>query len=227
MNCVNCGAPLSPKSNVCTFCGTLNDTDLRAIGRRTTGKTQSNRTCPRCDVRMDTIELGAADGLCVERCDKCLGMFFDPNELESLIDTSVSRVFEVDFERMSTIVEEEAQGFSQVTYVKCPVCANLMNRKTYGPRSGVIVDTCRGHGAWLDGGELGQILKWAAAGGRLHADNKDREQERREERAKRARRIEAEHKAWGSTGRYRQVGRLRDGDDLLVGVMRALGRWLR
>ncbi len=220
MNCVNCGAPLSPKSNVCTFCGSLNDTDLRTIGRRTTGKTPSERTCPRCDVRMDTIELCAVGGLCVERCDKCLGMFFDPNELESLIDTSVSRVFEVDFERMSRIVEEEAPDSSQVTYVKCPVCAELMHRKIYGPRSGVIVDTCRGHGVWLDGGELGRILKWAAAGGRLHADNKDREEERREEREKRARRTEAEYEALRTAGRYY------DGDDLLICFMRALGRWL-
>jgi Zn-finger nucleic acid-binding protein len=41
-----------------------------------------------------------------------------------------------------------------------------MHRKSYGARAGVVVDRCRLHGVWLDGGELNQLLKWAGAGGR-------------------------------------------------------------
>ena len=33
-----------------------------------------------------------------------------PPELESLIETSVTRVYDVDFERLHTLLEEEARG---------------------------------------------------------------------------------------------------------------------
>ena len=40
-----------------------------------------------------------------------------------------------------------------------------MNRKLHGKRSGVIVDSCRDHGLWLDAGELRQLMEWSRAGG--------------------------------------------------------------
>ena len=40
-----------------------------------------------------------------------------------------------------------------------------MNRKLHGRRSGVIIDSCRDHGIWLDAGELRQLMEWTRAGG--------------------------------------------------------------
>tara|TARA_B100001093_G_scaffold125141_1_gene117724 strand:+ start:391 stop:567 length:177 start_codon:yes stop_codon:yes gene_type:complete len=34
----------------------------------------------------------------------------------------------------------------------------------HGKRSGVIVDSCREHGIWLDAGELRQMIEWSRAG---------------------------------------------------------------
>jgi hypothetical protein len=42
----------------------------------------------------------------------------------------------------------------------------------------VIVDTCREHGIWLDGGELRQLLEWTRAGGQIHHEKTRLEQER-------------------------------------------------
>ncbi len=40
-----------------------------------------------------------------------------------------------------------------------------MNRRQFARVSGVIIDVCRPHGAWLDRGELGAIRRFLRAGG--------------------------------------------------------------
>ena len=187
MDCVNCGAPLPAKRRRCPYCNTLNDTDLRAIHANTKAGPPSERLCPRCEVNLKTVDLGVDGKFLIERCEKCLGIFFDPSELEALLDKSVSHVYEVDLERMDVLIEEEEMVDAwTVTYVKCPVCQKLMHRKSYGARSGVIVDTCKNHGVWLDGGELGKLLRWSKAGGQLHDEHKKAEQQRKKERQQRA-----------------------------------------
>jgi len=37
-----------------------------------------------------------------------------------------------------------------------------MNRINFGRTSGVIVDVCKKHGTWFDGGELTQVIAFAA-----------------------------------------------------------------
>lgn len=168
MNCTNCAAPLPPNSNRCTYCNTLNDVDLKAIPRRADGSS-SDRNCPRCGELLKVIQLQLGGGFSVDRCLECHGIFFDPGELETVIEESVSNVYEVDFKRLAAMVEEEgARDFNQVTYIRCPDCDAMMNRRNYGPRSGVIVDQCREHGMWLDGRELSLLLKWTKAGGQMY-----------------------------------------------------------
>ena len=193
MDCVKCGAPLPAKSNTCTYCGALNDTDLRAIHRDAKHAPDSDRFCPRCSVKMSTIDLGIEGKFFIERCAKCFGIFFDPAELEALIDKSVSNVYVIDRQRMAAIIEQESVAdFVSVTYVKCPVCRELMNRKSYGSRSGVIVDICKPHGVWMDGGELRQLLKWTKAGGKLYDDKRQAERARAEELERKRRRSESQ-----------------------------------
>jgi Zn-finger nucleic acid-binding protein len=89
----------------------------------------------------------------------------------------------VDHDRLQALIEKESRVASRpVRYIKCPVCRAHMNRRKYGSRSQVIVDRCKDHGVWLDGGELSQLLHWMKAGGQLHDDLR-----RREEAAARAR----------------------------------------
>ena len=187
MDCVNCGAPLPAKRRRCPYCGTLNDTDLRSIHASARAGPPSDRLCPRCEVNLKTVDLGLDGRLLIERCDKCLGIFFDPGELEVLLEKSVSHVYEVDFERMDVLIEEEGLVDSwPVVYVKCPVCQRRMHRKSYGARSGVIMDKCKNHGVWLDGGEMGKLLRWSKAGGRIHDQAQKAEQARAKARRERA-----------------------------------------
>lgn len=176
MNCSNCAAPLPPRTDRCSYCGTLNDVDLRALRGATAGG-PSERSCPRCRETMATLSLPAGDArIVVERCERCLGMFFDPGELDDVLDGSrlAPRSDDVDHERLDTLVADRGRT-EAIEYVRCPVCDTLMNRKTFGAKSGVIVDRCKGHGVWLDGGELARLLRWHAAGGSTLARRRELE----------------------------------------------------
>ena len=178
-NCINCGAALPPNSLVCQYCKTRNDVDLKGIYQHHIAETESPRICPRCNKPLQTIDLKLEGKFLIERCTDCLGLFFDPNELETLLDKSVSKVFQVDFRQLENINKLRRSQDYPVTYIKCPVCRKLMHRLNFGMKSGVIVDKCKEHGIWLDGGELRQLMDWIKAGGQILQQQTQSEIERK------------------------------------------------
>jgi Zn-finger nucleic acid-binding protein len=70
----------------------------------------------------------------------------------------------------------------RVRYRPCPRCGKLMNRLNFGRLSGAVVDVCRGHGTFLDRGELHQVIRFIQQGGLDRAREVAREQLRDEER---------------------------------------------
>jgi len=189
MNCTSCGAPLPPKERLCRYCHRLNDVDLRAICDRVESGAATDRICPHCSQPLCAVHLQARETFTVDRCDQCLGIFFDLGELEVLLDKSVANVHRIDHERLETLIEKESRVAARpVRYIKCPVCRAHMNRRKYGSRTQVIVDACKDHGLWLDGGELSQLLQWMKAGGQLHDDLRRREEHAARERAERVER---------------------------------------
>ena len=50
-------------------------------------------------------------------------------------------------------------------YVKCPECSTVMNRTNFAKRSGIIIDSCKGHGTWFDSDELPRIVEFVMNGG--------------------------------------------------------------
>ena len=179
-NCINCGAPLTGNLLVCQYCQTRQDVDLSIISRYTVEKPGSERICPRCHIPLQIIDLRLGGKFYVERCEDCLGLFFDPGELEALLDKTVTHVYEVDRQRLDEIQNVKRACEYPLGYIDCPVCQKLMNRINFGSRSGVIADKCRDHGLWLDGGELRQILEWVKAGGDLYHKQKQLENARLE-----------------------------------------------
>lgn len=166
-NCTNCSAPLPPNSIQCDYCGSRNDLDLKGVHYNTTHESESERICPRCNVRLETIDLKIDGTFLIEKCEKCLGLFFDPNELEAVLQATVSNVFTVDRGQLESINATMRANEYGISYIKCPVCAKLMNRVNFGAKSGVVVNRCRDHGVWLDGGELRHLFEWMKAGGKL------------------------------------------------------------
>jgi Zn-finger nucleic acid-binding protein len=178
--CSNCNAPLPEGSIQCVYCGDRNDIDLKGIHYYTTHENDSPRICPRCNIKLKTIDLKINGTFLIERCNECLGLFFDPNELEALLEATVKNVFMIDKNGLDSINLNRPIDQYPVGYIKCPVCSQIMNRINFGTKSGVIVDRCKTHGVWLDGGELRHLMEWMKLGGKL-LDQERQEQLRKEE----------------------------------------------
>ena len=176
--CSSCNAPLALGSTVCAYCGIRNDVDLKGINYYTNHEIDTRRVCPRCAISLTSIDLDLGGQFLIERCTNCLGLFFDPGELDAIIDETVKHVFQIDWVGLDGLNRDRVPDGYPPGYIKCPVCSKMMNRVNYGSRSGVVADRCRDHGIWLDGGELRRLLEWVKLGGKLL------EQQRQEERKK-------------------------------------------
>jgi len=199
-NCCNCSAPLPPDSIQCDYCGSRNDTDLKGVHYYTTHETESERICPRCNIRLRTIDLKIDGRFLIERCDECLGLFFDPGELEALLEATVSNVFTINRSQLDNINSMRAHDYG-VSYIKCPICLKMMNRVNFGTKSGVIVDRCKDHGVWLDGGELRHLFEWMKAGGKLLQQERQ-EQLKKDEAAEQERQQRKKYAQSASGGDY-------------------------
>jgi Zn-finger nucleic acid-binding protein len=162
-------------SNCCQYCGVRNDVDLQNKHDYTVQTQQSERICPVCHIPLQTIDLKVNGHLYIEHCQTCFGLFFDPGEIETLLDSSVSGVLNVNWQLIDNINQERYPTGQKVKYVKCPVCQMLMDRVNFGYRSGVVVDQCRAHGIWLDSGEISHLMEWKKAGGQLWNQQKEQQ----------------------------------------------------
>ena len=183
--CSSCSAPLPANSSRCDYCRTRNDMDFIELNRYALSRKESHHNCPHCLIPMQTISLSPDGSFAIERCDQCFGLFFDPGEIQTFLETSVSAAYEVNLKQIGNITRERASKDSQITYIKCPTCGKIMNRVNFGYMSGVVMDQCRKHGVWLDNGELVQLMEWKKAGGGLLVEERRKRQIRQEESARR------------------------------------------
>lgn len=167
MKCSACGAALPATSLICSFCGTRNAVDLRSLSASTEKAPDAPRACPECGTAMASVDVGHRKRFFIEQCARCHGLFFDLNELQALLDDAVAPAYEVNLPLLTTLQKESPVPRRGMTYVSCPVCGKMMNRVNFGRRSGVVVDHCRNHGVWLEGGELHRLMEWKKAGGQV------------------------------------------------------------
>jgi Zn-finger nucleic acid-binding protein len=173
-SCKSCSAPLESNTNRCRYCGVRNDVDLQSKHDYNIENPHSERMCPHCNIRLQTISLKGNDHLYIERCSECFGLFFDPGKIEVLLNNVVSGTETINLEHIRNINNDRYQS-KKVKYIKCPVCQVLMNRVSFGYRSGVIIDRCRKHGVWLDNGEITHLMEWKKAGGQLLAQQQEQQ----------------------------------------------------
>lgn len=115
--------------------------------------------CPVCRNAMITFEL---EGVEIDYCTDCSGIWLDAGELELLLGDShqaeqLLDSFEADYE-------------STEKPRKCPICLKKMQKIAVGQcKSRFLIDKCRrGHGLWFDKNELHDIFDLA----RLDKENK-------------------------------------------------------
>ena len=124
---------------------------------------------------MHRIEVGATAML---ECGACDGVWVDAAVFEALC---------ADKEAQAAVIHRFDRGGAppkeRVSYRPCPRCGKMMNRVNFGRLSGTIVDVCKGHGTYLDAGELHRIVQFIQGGGieraRVRQLEELKEQERR------------------------------------------------
>lgn len=151
VSCPHCFASIAADSRFCMRCA------KPVGGLIKEGVVQEDRVCPRCDVPMRATKI--AD-FSVISCEKCSGMFVPHETFEMMQENSQRVIFPTE-----TISKGPIEPETQVRYVRCPVCRNMMNRSNFAKISGVIIDTCKGHGVWFDPGEIEKIMDFIARGG--------------------------------------------------------------
>lgn len=183
-NCLSCTAPLPANTSRCSYCGTRNDMDFSVINRYAVSRAISPRYCPDCEIPLQSIFLDIGDKFAIERCDSCYGLFFDPGEVQAFLEASVSPVFEINYKQIVNLSKERGSGERSVRYIKCPECSKMMNRVSFGYRSGVVVDQCKAHGIWLDNSELVQLMEWKLSGGQMLEEQRERARREEQENAR-------------------------------------------
>ena len=120
---------------------------------------------------MRWIRVGTTDLLECERCD---ATWIEAAVFERLC---AKRENQAAFLETSAVSEKPPVAPVQpVRYRRCPRCGKMMNRVNFGRLSGAIVDVCRGHGTFLDRGELHQIVRFIQQGGLERAREAQRQE---------------------------------------------------
>lgn len=174
LHCPNCGAPADPEARRCRYC----EARLATVSCPACFGLmfQGARFCPRCGARSARAEEQDASARCpgckdalrgVEvgatrllECAACDGVWVDAVAFEELCADKASQAAV-----LHQFPERPTAAGDRVTYRPCARCGKMMNRVNFGRLSGTIVDVCKGHGTYLDHGELHRIVAFIQAGG--------------------------------------------------------------
>jgi Zn-finger nucleic acid-binding protein/RNA polymerase subunit RPABC4/transcription elongation factor Spt4 len=191
LHCPNCGAAVDPDARRCpycqarlatvscpscfalmfdtaAFCPKCGSRRARATGDRTGAR------CPGCAKELQQVDVGSTT---LMECAACDGVWMAAETFERLC---------TDRESQAAVLHRfpgsKPAGGERVRYRPCVRCGKMMNRVNFGQMSGTVVDVCRGHGTYLDSGELHQIVAFIHSGGLDRARERKLEDMREQER---------------------------------------------
>jgi Zn-finger nucleic acid-binding protein len=175
LHCPNCGAAADPAAGRCPYCQAKLATAScpacfalifdgaafcpRCGARRTRQEAEdADLRCPGCDGALRQVDIGDTRLL---ECAACDSVWIDADVFEALCQNRESQAAVL--HRKGRAAAMTPRG--PVKYRRCLRCSNVMNRVNFGRVSGTVVDVCRGHGTFLDAGELHQIVAFIQSGG--------------------------------------------------------------
>ncbi|MEK6606953.1 MAG: zf-TFIIB domain-containing protein [Myxococcota bacterium] len=174
--CARCFSPNFLGSHNCAKCGAVLPIEAERPG-------ETGHRCPSC---RKPLVRRLAGGMGVDYCEACAGVFIDRDTEASLFQ---SRPRPPPTQTRRREPPPPATIGERVRYRRCPGCGEIMNRKTFGRGSGVILDVCARHGTWFERDELRRCVEFVESGGLEEAQRRELEDLRtqaaraREERA--------------------------------------------
>jgi PAT family beta-lactamase induction signal transducer AmpG len=104
--------------------------------------------CPKC--RSDMLQLDV-DGIVVDRCDRCQGIWFDKGEMEALRDKELAEAIDTGSAKRGPI-------FNNIDEYRCPRCGGVMTRVVDEQQRHIAYETCTDcGGSYFDAGEFRDI----------------------------------------------------------------------
>ncbi|HHE76543.1 MAG TPA: hypothetical protein ENL27_00980 [Candidatus Parcubacteria bacterium] len=111
------------------------------------------KLCPDCKQKLEPIIFYKTE---VDYCPKCLGIFFEEDELRQAKDAKDRNLSWLDID----LWEDEGHFELSPGPRLCPVCRMPFYQTHYGD-SDIMVDICNlCHGIWLDRGEFKKIVNY-------------------------------------------------------------------
>lgn len=93
------------------------------------------------------MQIGTLDGMRIERCPQCFGIWFREDEHQRLRKVKGA-------EQIDTGPAELGRDFNGAIHVPCPECGEPMLRMAEPSQPHILIDCCdRGHGVFFDAGE--------------------------------------------------------------------------
>lgn len=178
MKCEQCGRRARRLRTSCFYCG-----GKIAVEQKEAGPL----SCSACGTQMEEQEHHT---VVIDVCPKCSCIWLDIGELEVILQQQL--LVRSTNTSAGTLVKATPQGGGR--YRKCPHCFKFMSQQNYKRMSGVIVDVCNLHGAFLDAGEIQQIQQFLATGGEQRVYQRELEDNLQTERAKRIAKLRAKRK---------------------------------
>lgn len=186
LRCPSCGAPATPDSTSCPYCGTLLAlvacpscfaklfrgtrfcAHCGAEAVREEAPSRPSRPCPECQQPFSPVKVG---NVILDECPRCGGLWVDSGSFHRICQETEQQTMVL--EATSSEPRPPARSESP-RYWPCPECRRLMNRQNFARVSGIIVDVCKGHGVWFNAGELRRIVEFIRDGGMSRARARER-----------------------------------------------------
>ena len=113
----------------------------------------------RCPVDDFTLAPESYEGVEIDRCPHCRGVWLDAGELEAVQDNQDSDFRDIPSSGLDTVNAAIGMAKSENEGIRhCVTCNSALVKKEYAFSSQIMIDICpQGHGMWLDAGELSRL----------------------------------------------------------------------
>lgn len=114
--------------------------------------------CPRCSGALEPLDI---DGVKIDRCGSCRGIFLDKYELNRLNALNSGAAENLNDGAPGSAAIETSDASKKIN---CLRCSSVMNVVNFSYTSGIFIDHCPAcESVWLDNGELAKILQYLKA----------------------------------------------------------------
>lgn len=100
--------------------------------------------CPKCESVMEKVNF---EGVEVDKCTKCKGIWFDAGEEKKLLNMKNSELID-DGDKKS------GEELNKIGRINCPICGSKMTKMVDVVQTHIWYEKCVNHGSFFDAGEF-------------------------------------------------------------------------